>query len=179
MNVIFLDFDGVLDTYHYNSLEDIERRVKILAEICRENNCKIVIEASAKDAIDEETLEIEEGSWVNREFELFKKYGIECIGRTPNIVKKISDVTVLPIWKEDEIMQYLKMHPEIKHYCIIDDDDLTDLDQKSDLDKVRNHLIKTRYYIMDNRSAEGLQPYHIEEVGKILKLENDYQNQIK
>ena len=172
MNVIFLDFDGVLDTYHYNSLEDIERRVKILAEICRENNCKIVIEASAKDAIDEETLEIEEGSWVNRVFELFKKYGIECIGRTPNIVKKISDVTVLPIWKEDEIMQYLKMHPEIKHYCIIDDDDyvktIMDL-EISDLDKVRNHLLKTINY-SSNPEEEGLLPSHKDEVTKILKL---------
>ena len=168
MNVIFLDFDGVLDTYHYNSLEDIERRVKILAEICRENNCKIVIEASAKDAIDEETLEIEEGSWVNRVFELFKKYGIECIGRTPNIVKKISDVTVLPIWKEDEIMQYLKMHPEIKHYCIIDDDDyvktIMDL-EISDLDKVRNHLLKTINY-SSNPEEEGLLPSHKDEVTK-------------
>ena len=31
-------------------------RIKILADICKEYNCKVVIEASAKDAIDEEVL---------------------------------------------------------------------------------------------------------------------------
>ena len=29
MNVIFLDFDGVLDTIHYNSDEDIENKIMI------------------------------------------------------------------------------------------------------------------------------------------------------
>ena len=68
MNVIFLDFDGVLDTFHYNSTEDMERRIKILAEICKEYNCKVVIEASAKGAIEEETMEIADVSWVNKIF---------------------------------------------------------------------------------------------------------------
>ena len=180
MNVIFLDFDGVINTSYYQSDSQIEEKIKILSDICHMYDCKIVIEASAKDAINEETREIDKESlWVLKIFTLFKKYNIECIGRTPNVKKKIDNNLYLDTWKEDEIILYLSRHPEIKHYCIIDDDDLTDIDQKSDLDKVRNHLIKTRYYIMDNRSAEGLQPYHIEEVGKILKLENDYQNQIK
>ena len=64
MNVIFLDFDGVLETIHYDSLDDVEKRIKILAEICKEYDCKIVIEASTKEAIDEETLEVVEGSLV-------------------------------------------------------------------------------------------------------------------
>lgn len=169
MNVIFLDFDGVLDTYHYNSLEDIERRIKVLADICSENNCKVVIEASSKDAIDEESLEVEEDSWVNDVFRLFKKYGIECIGRTPNIEKKISESITLPMWKEDEIIQYLKMHPEIKRYCIIDDNDTKSMHWgNSDLDKVRDHLIETIYY-SNNPEEEGLLPKHKYEVEKILK----------
>ena len=72
MNVIFLDFDGVLDTIHYYSCEDAERRVKILADICGKYDCKIVIEASAKDAIDEETMDIS-GKWVNFIFSLFRR----------------------------------------------------------------------------------------------------------
>ena len=52
MNVIFLDFDGVLNTVHRSSDSDIEKRIKLLGEICRELDCKVVIEASAKDAID-------------------------------------------------------------------------------------------------------------------------------
>ena len=169
MNVIFLDFDGVLDTVHYKSLGDIERRIKILADICKEYNCKVVIEASAKDAIDEKTLEIVEGSWVNDIFELFKKYNIECIGRTPNVIKQIGESTYLPMWKEDEIIQYLEMHPEIEHYCIIDDDDTKAMHwEKSDLDKLREYLVETIYY-SDNPEEEGLLPRHKKEVGKILK----------
>ena len=38
MNVIFLDFKGVLETIHYDSLDDVEKRIKILAEICKEYN---------------------------------------------------------------------------------------------------------------------------------------------
>ena len=65
MNVIFLDFDGVLNTAHASTLQDIERRIAILALICSEYHCKVVIEASAKDAIDEETMAISKDAvWV-------------------------------------------------------------------------------------------------------------------
>ena len=170
MNVIFLDFDGVLDTYHYNSLEDIERRIKVLADICSENNCKVVIEAASKDAIDEETLEVMDGSWINKIFEMFKKYNIECIGRTPNVERKTGEITYLSMWKEDEIIKYLEMHPEIEHYCIIDDDDAKSRMhwKVSDLDKVRDYLVKTIYY-SNNPEEEGLLPKHKSEVVKILK----------
>ena len=170
MNVIFLDFDGVLDTYHYNSLEDIERRIKVLADICSENNCKVVIEAASKDAIDEETLEVMDGSWINKIFEMFKKYNIECIGRTPNVERKIGENTYLPMWKEDEIIKYLEMHPEIEHYCIIDDDDTKSIMhwETSDLDKVREHLVTPLYY-SENLNEEGLLPRHKDEIARILK----------
>ncbi len=171
MNVIFLDFEGVLYTYHYNSLEDIERRIKTLADICNEYNCVVVIEAASKIAIDEETLEIVEDSWINDIFKLFKKYGIKCIGRTPNIEKKISEFATLPMWKEDEIIEYLKMHPEIDYYCIVDDDDSKSIMHwdVSDLDKLRDHLVQTIYY-SDNPEEEGLLPKHKDEVATVLKL---------
>ena len=108
MNVIFLDFDGVLDTYHYNSLEDIER--------------------------------------------------------------KIDESTYLSMWKEDEIIKYLEMHPEIEHYCIIDDDDTKSIMHwdVSDLEKVREHLVTPLYY-SDNPNEEGLLPRHKDEIARILK----------
>ena len=170
MNVIFLDFDGVLDTYHYNSLEDIERKIKLLADICSENNCKVVIEAASKNVIDEETLEVMDGSWIKEIFVMFKKYNIECIGRTPNVERKINENTYLSMWKEDEIIKYLEMHPEIEHYCIIDDDDTKSIMhwKTSDLDKVRDHLVETIYY-SNNPNEEGLLPKHKDEIARILK----------
>ena len=171
MNVIFLDFDGVLDTIHYNSTKDMEKRIKILSDICKEYNCKVVIEASAKDAIDEETMQIN-SDWVKSIFELFQKYGIECIGRTPNVIKRYSENSYTPIWKEDEIRKYLFNHPEIEHYVVIDDDDL-ELYNNSDLNKVRNHLLKTIYFSKDNPEEEGLLEIHKEKIGEILEKENE------
>lgn len=168
MNVIFLDFDGVLDTLHKSSNEDIEKRIIILADICKEYNCKVVIEASSKSAIDEDTLETD-SEWIKFIFNCFKKYGIECIGRTPSIEKKINNYSYLPIWKEDEIISYLYNHPEIEHFCIIDDDDLGE--KRSDLNKVREYLVKTIYY-SNNPEEEGLLKEYKEEVGKVLKLNN-------
>ena len=179
MNVIFLDFDGVIDTNYYHSYEQMEEKIKILGEICHEYDCKVVIEASAKDAIDEETLEIdEEAIWIKKIFEWFKKYNIECIGRTPSVSKKRENVFNYSIWKEDEIRLYLYNHPEIEHYCVIDDDDRFDMKQKSDLDKIRNHLVKTEYYDKDNPMNEGLQLYHKELISEVLKKDNEIRNLI-
>ena len=175
MNVIFLDFDGVLDTIHYNENKDIERRIKILAEICHEYDCKIVIEASAKGAIDEETMVISsDATFVRYIFSLFDKYGIECIGRTPDVEKIKGKNTKLSMWKEDEIRLYLLRHPEIEHYCILDDNDTVNMLRwkTGDLDKVKDHLVETVYYSPDNPEEEGLLPHHKELIGRV--LEKDY-----
>ena len=171
MNVIFLDFDGVISTIHCHSNEDIERRIKLLAEICQEFNCFIVIEASAKNAIDNDTLKINpEAEYVNLIFKYFKKYGIKCIGRTPNVRRKDNNpLKETEMWKEDEIRLYLYRNPEIDHYCIIDDDDLN---PNSDLNKVRNHLVKTKYYSHDY-NEEGLLPKHKKEIEEVLNKENE------
>lgn len=168
MNVIFLDFDGVLNCVHDKSDEELEKRIKILGDIVKEYNCKIVIEASMKSLIDEDTLEFD-NEWLEQIFSLFEKYGIECVGRTPNVIRRLSSCSYLPMWKEDEIRLYLFRHPEIEHFCIIDDDDAI----ISDLDKLRNYLIKTFYY-SENPDKEGLLEYHKEEVGKVLKRDNKY-----
>ena len=169
MNVIFLDFDGVLETIHHESKEDLEYRISILGEICKEYDCKVVISACAKDAIDEITLETE-SNWINYVFDLFYKYGIECIGRTPNVEKRYSNKPSNYMWKEDEIRLYLFRHPEIEHYCVIDDDDLQPFN--SDLNKVRNHLITT-IYCSKKYDEEGLLPKHKEEVRKVLEKDNE------
>ena len=170
MNVIFLDFDGVIVTRHLTSDNDLENKIRVLSDICKEYNCKVVIEAASKDSIDELTMEVRKGSFAERIFNLFNKYGIECIGRTPNVEIKLNEHSYIPIWKEEEILSYLKDHPEIEHYCVIDDDDLKNTGKKSDLDKVREHLVEPIYW-SDNHSEEGLLPKHKEEVGKVLKKE--------
>ena len=173
MNVIFLDFDGVIYTGLHSSKEEVEKRIKLLGEICQELDCKVVIEAAAKYAIDEETMEVDV-EWINHIFYLFNKYGIDCIGRTPTVEKRISKIAYLPMWKEDEIRLYLFRHPEIDHYCVIDDDDTKTIFHWniSDLDKVRDHLVQT-IYCSNNPEEEGLLPRHKEEIKEVLKKENE------
>ena len=168
INVIFLDFDGVLDTSHYMSNNDVEKRIAILSDICKTYNCKVVIEAAAKGALDEETMQ-GTNKWLTFLLDCFKKYGIECIGKTPNVPKENKEM-----WKEDEILAYLKRHPEVEHYCIIDDDDTKNILhwKNSDLDKVRDHLVETIQHSDEHPEEEGLLPRHKDEVGKILKKEN-------
>ena len=185
MNVIFLDFDGALygihDAYdeNYNQVDNetfnkrVEKRIEILSEACKEYDCKVVIESSYKHLIDEETLETDI-EWINDILVMMKKHGIEVIGRTKNLEDIRDDYDGNPtIWKEDEILAYLDEHPEIEHYCVIDDDDLGNMHMKSDLDKVRNHLIKTELSNRDHPEKTGLQPHHKEEIGRIIKKEID------
>ena len=185
MNVIFFFFVGAINTLNsvvapFEDKDAVEKRVKILSDICKKNNCKIVIESSHKTFIDEETLETDV-EWINKLFALFKKYGIEVIGRTKDLKSNHKNST---IWKEDEILEYLNMHPEIEHFCVLDDDDLVtipDMEKKdfskSDLNKVRDYLVTPLLYSETDPNESGLLESHKKEVGKILKKE--YKNKRK
>ena len=195
MNVIFLDFEGVLDTYGDTVLElyygvpkevirkKVERRIAILGDICKEYDCKVVIEAAAKCNIDDETLEIIEPSErLEFYFAMFKKYGIEVIGKTPDgEIKEVRESSTLihSMNKQIEIMLYLYRHPEIDYFCVIDDDDEASIyHRKSDLEKVKNHLVRTLDF-QDNPDEEGLLERHKELVGRALQVENEVKRLIK
>ncbi len=190
INVIFLDFDGTLiglsDPKIYEgrekeALERIEKRIAILTDICQTYNCKVVISSGAKIAIDERTMEVDsESTWVKNILDLFKKYGVECIGRTPDVRRRLTENSEIPQWKEDEIRLYLFRHPEVIHYCVLDDEDTVNLFHwdRSDLEKVRDHLVSPTYYNPDHPEEEGLQPRHKEEVGKVLEKENEIRRMI-
>ena len=186
MNVIFLDIDGVLNTWHamreylfYENekyLNEVqEEKIKILSDICHEYDCKVVLETTHKDLMDEETLEVtvDDVEWFKELLEAFKRYDIEVIGRTPTVIRRIDENSKLPVWKEDEIRLYLFRHPEVDHYAVLDDDDLADMHRKSDLDKVRPHLVKTDNYLENHANDEGLLERHKAEVGEVLKKENE------
>ncbi len=164
MNVIFLDFDGVINTYHNNSNENIEKRIKILSDICKKYNSKVVISSSIKDAIDDSM--DTDVTWVKNILNLFKKYDIDCIGKTKTIGKQMSEYVFMPVWKEDEILDYLSNHKEIEHFCVIDD-----YDAKFDLEKVWDNLVKTSFY-SDDPSEEGLLDSHDSKIGNVLQKDN-------
>ena len=82
MNAIFIDFSGTLNTSHdflceYENggvfpYENVEKRIALLGDICKEFDCKVVVASGAKDAIDEETMEIDDNAhWVKYIFSIF------------------------------------------------------------------------------------------------------------
>lgn len=192
MKVIFLDFDGVLygihniydkgkEVDHQNWINKIKETSRILGDICKENGAKVVIASSYKDCIDEETLKTDV-EWINEILNIFKENEVEVIGRTPHLRDIRGDEYDgnPKIWKEDEILAYIDKHPEIDYYCVIDDDDLVKIPareqgdfSRSDLNKVRDHLVTTTYISFEEPYEEGLQESHKEEVGKILEKKID------
>lgn len=173
MNIIFLDFDGPLVTDHLYSDKEIEERIKVLSIICKETNSKVVISSSVKMTINEETM-TSEIDWVQLVLDNFKKYEVDCIGITPNVEKWRSSCSFSEGWKEDEIIKYLETHEGIEHFCILDDDDTKDYMNVSNLEKVRNHLVKVVFSNRENPKEEGLLLKHKDEIIEKLSLNNEY-----
>ena len=107
VKVIFLDFNGVLDTYE-NMDQINEENLKRLKYIVDTTQAKIVISSSLKNSYYYTGHFSEHLQNIIQELE---KIGIEVIGITPYVGER-----------EEEIKLYLKQHPEIDEYCILDDD---------------------------------------------------------
>lgn len=107
MKVVFLDFNGVLDTYDEFDVID-KSNLYVLVDAINLTDSKVVITSSNKDYFyrnGKHNLVME--NLINT----FSEYNIEVLGYT----KKLNS-------REEEILDYLCTHPEIEHYCIIDDD---------------------------------------------------------
>lgn len=171
MKVLFIDLSGTIYTYHGNK-EIVEKKIKTLGYICQILGTKVILSSALKEEIDEKTMEtdIEE---LKQLFLLFEKYGIDCIGRTPTVKRKIHGNSCLPIpWKEDEIRLCLYYNPDIEAFCVLDDYDTKNW-KKSDLEKVKDHLVTMQFY-SENENEEGIQESHMEEIKKVLTKENKY-----
>ena len=107
MNVIFLDFNGVLDTYDNFDIIDISN-LHILIDAINLTNSKVVITSSNKDYFYRNG---RHNNIMNNLINVLKSYNVCVLAYT----KKLNS-------REEEIIEYLCSHPEIEHYCIIDDD---------------------------------------------------------
>ncbi len=107
MKVVFLDFNGVLDTYDEFDVID-KSNLYVLVDAINLTDSKVVITSSNKDYFyrnGKHNLVME--NLINT----LSEYNIEILGYT----RKLNS-------REEEILDYLYTHPEIEHYCIIDDD---------------------------------------------------------
>lgn len=111
MKVIFLDFDGVIN--NINSINDVDlENVKHLSEIIKKTKAKIVVTSSTKYSLQRKCNIDYKKTTFYKYVEELKKYNIETYDITPYIDEN----------RELEIIKYLKNHPEIKEFLILDDD---------------------------------------------------------
>ena len=132
--IVFLDYDGVVNTpmwnekgtkCTYNFPNDGKvnnfQAVQWLSEACKKFHYDIVVTSTWRTEPNYRDCLIEGGL----------RPGIEILGRTPNFYD-------MP--RGSEIKAYLDEHPEIKYYVIIDDD--SDM-----LPEQIDHFIKTDYKV--------------------------------
>ena len=156
MNVIFLDVDGVLNSYPYmentKGLDYINKdNLKILKKIYNLSNFKIVLSSTWR------ILDINrdmERDMYNHLLENLKSQNIEIIDKTP----------VLGFNRPLEIRTWLDNN-DVQQFLILDDDfDVEDYKEYN----LENNLIQT-YYFVNNLEDGGLQEKHLILAKEILK----------
>lgn len=159
MKVIFLDIDGVLNTYYTKketrnySIFVEDKKVAILKEIVDRTGAKVVLSSSWR--IGWEHLELGANDWIAQDFiELRDKlleFGIELYDKTVVFDRHMRR-------RGDEIRKWLDEHKDVEGYVIIDD-----LGGKW-LRPCSSHLLQTS-------ERKGLEEKHIKVAERIVNME--------
>ena len=142
MKTIFLDFNGVLDTYNKLDIID-EENLKILREVVEETKANVVITSSIKNLY-----------FYTGKHNKIMRYLLETL-KENNI--RVTGITKKRNKREEEIIEYLDNHPEINHYCIIDDE--------YDFKSMKDHMIKLKE---QQYGGNGLKEINKKEIIKTL-----------
>ena len=153
MKVIFLDFDGVINDY-ITMNEINEYNVEMLKRIIDKTGAKVVVTSSHKYAFQRN--DNMEGFFNNNYFvRVLKENGIDILDWTPYIRGQGKNDNQ----REKEILEYLRAHPEITQYVILDDDHI--------IESLKEHEI-----FLDLQA--GLREKHIVPAVRILNGELDF-----
>lgn len=155
MKIIFLDIDGVLNSEMFkahsseNSIDgyiDLSR-VKLLADIVRVTDAKIVLISSLRIDWDKNPeLCGNDGKYINK---CFAQYGLSIMDKTPYI----SFFTA----RRKEIMSWLSVHQnEVESFVIIDD-------MKDGWENLSSRVVNT------NPDGYGLEEVHVKKAIELLK----------
>lgn len=160
--ILFLDIDGVLNSNFWNenhqreisdgTLIDAEK-VSLLARLIKKTNSKIVLHSGWRSWFDPELkpLRIE----ARRLIELLEKENLHIDGTTPDLTtEEIRKTKKFSLVKADEILLYLKTHPDVTGWVVLDDLDLHNA-------QVMQHQVKPD-------QATGLTAHDVEKAIEIL-----------
>jgi hypothetical protein len=153
VKVVFLDFDGVLNSAQgpvgqKGLLGLCSTKVGMVDRICVRTGAKIVVSSTWRLNNDLAALR-----------DLLVTHGLSdpalVIDVTPDLVRRPMGDSMLYTVPErgDEIADWLQQHPEVTHFVILDDD--------SDMGALAPHLVKTSF-------QTGLLPEHVEQAVEIL-----------
>lgn len=149
MKVLFLDFDGVLNSQKYLRLNGGDgvsidpSRMTLLRQIVLECDAKIVLSTSWREHWEIESAECSEtGKKIN---EIFEKAGLEIQDKTPTLRRR-----------EEEIEAWLREHPDTENFVVLDDGFLYS-------EMLVDHIVKTSDYF------GGLDESDVQKAIEILK----------
>ena len=151
MKILFLDFDGVLNSEKYvkNSNEfgvviDPERMI-LLKQIIDSTGAKIVLTSSWREHWDKDAQSCDDtGIEINN---IFEKYSLNIFDKT----------LILDSCREDEIFDWLERNLEVTNFVVLDD---RFLDSK----RLGEHFIKTNGY------SKGLDEESVKKAIEILNM---------
>ncbi len=149
MKIIFLDFDGVLNSDRYirdcghTGVVIDPSKMKLLKKIVDNTGAKIVLTTSWKEHWDKEPEKCDlSGEHINR---IFAQYGLKIYDKTP----------VIRPDRENEIGKWLENNPETENFVVLDDMRLV-------ADFLTGHIVKTSAF------REALEEKDAEEAIRIL-----------
>lgn len=159
--ILFLDIDGVLNFYEatarcgiYIGIED--EKVALLKKIVDATEAKIVLSSTWRLGIDNKGHRLEKHvPYLKKKL---GKYGLEIYDKTPVCGKNSNH-------RGQEINSWLKSHPEIKEWVVLDDEWFIDFNQYD----IAPHLVQTYFY------GSGLTEDDVEKAIKILNGELNYE----
>ncbi len=149
LKVIFLDIDGVMNSTDYIIKNNIKgliteidpKAIQMLKFALDVTGAQIVLSSSWRES----------HKYYEKLKELFSKYDINLNEKTPIYNNGKRGL---------EIKQYLKEHPNIEQYLILDDE-IFDFYEDEEL---KENLILTRENPNDYSGGDGLQIKHIEQI---------------
>lgn len=120
MKVLFLDFDGVINDYQNREKLVCLPFVENLKKIINATNAKVVVSSSRKNEFMANENVLHENSYCYEHYEKsLQDLRVEIYDYTPYV--ESNDIFSR---KEKEIEEYLRFHPEIKDFVILDDDEV-------------------------------------------------------
>lgn len=138
MDVLFIDIDGVLNTYSPLSANEVwkngelnvdEEKVRLLSKIVQSTEIQVIMHSGWRFFFDDSMNPI---SYESEELSrIFYRNKMKISGKTPDFsTEEIRKNRKFSLVKAKEIRSWLVQHPECENYLIIDDLDLHDADLK-------------------------------------------------